>query len=186
MISKVRCTSIASYSSDILSFNLRTCNPKENANVDKRTTGIVATVVSVLLCGCPGLLVLCSGMMLAIVSRVPDADIDIGGRNDPGAALSMGLGLLCLGMLLVAIPVVVGLLTLRNRSEPAVSIYTPPASTPPPASGGGPSIYTPPASTPPPASGGEASVYTPPASSPPDDITLTSSTPSDEELPPTS
>jgi hypothetical protein len=125
-------------------------------------------------------------MMFAIVSRVPNADIDIGGRNDPGAALGTGLGLLCLGMLFVAIPVVVGLLTLRNRPEPAVSIYTPPASTPPPASGGGTSVYTPPASTPPPASGGEASVYTPPASTPPDDITLTSTPPSDEELPPTS
>ena len=136
--------------------------------MDKRTTGIVATVIAVLLCGCPGLLALCMGMMFAVVSRVPNADIDIAGRNDPGAALGTGLGLLCLGILFVAIPVVVGLLTLRSRPEPAVSIYTPPAPTPPPASSGGTSVYTPPAST------------------PPDEFTSTSSTPSDEELPPTS
>jgi hypothetical protein len=125
-------------------------------------------------------------MMFAVVSRVPNADIDIGGRNDPGAALGAGIGLLCLGILFVAIPVVVGLLTLRSRPEPAVSIYTPPAPTPPPASSGGTSVYTPPASTPPPASSGGASVYTPPASTPPDEFTSTSTPSSDEELPPTS
>jgi hypothetical protein len=154
--------------------------------VDKRTTGIIATVIAVLLCGCPGLLALCLGAMFAVISPVPGADINIGGRTDPGAALGTGLGLLCLGLLFVAIPVVVGLLTLRNRPEPAVSIYTPPSSTPPPASSGGVSAYTPPTSTPPPASSGGAEIYTPPASTPPDDFTSTSSTPSEEELPPTS
>jgi hypothetical protein len=93
---------------------------------------------------------------------------------------------LCLGILFVAIPVVVGLHNQRSRPDPAVSKYTPPASTPPSASSGGPAAYTPPASTPPPASSEGASVYTPPDSTPPDDFTSTSSTSSEDELPPTS
>lgn len=83
--------------------------------MDRRTTGIVATVATALLCGCPGLVFLCFGAVAAGASYVPGADIDIYGRNDPRAALFTGLGALCLGVLFVAIPVLVGIFTLRER-----------------------------------------------------------------------
>jgi hypothetical protein len=104
--------------------------------MDKRTTGIIVTLVAVLLCGCPGLFALCFGSLSAVVSFVPGADINIGGSSDPAAALTMGLVALCLGLLFVAIPVVVGFLTLRNR--PSAATTTPPYQGPgdplPPAS----------------------------------------------------
>jgi hypothetical protein len=113
------------------------------------------------------------GAVFTLVSPVPGADIDIGGRTDPGAALGTGIGLLCLGVLFIAIPVVVGFLTLRNRPAAATVIE-------------GAAVYPPPASYQPPASTGGAAVYTPPASTPPGDITLPPSMPEDDELPPTS
>jgi hypothetical protein len=95
--------------------------------MDKRTTGIVLTVVSVLLCGCPGLVGLCGGLMFAAVSFVPGADIDIVGRNDPRSAFITGVIGLCLGIILIAIPVVVGYLTLGRKQETNFNEPIPPA-----------------------------------------------------------
>ncbi len=83
--------------------------------MDKKTTGIVATVAAVLLCGCPGLIALFMGGMFAIISQVPGADIDMFGSSDPQSALQFGIGGICLGLVFVIIPVVVGFVTLRKR-----------------------------------------------------------------------
>lgn len=83
--------------------------------MDRRTTGIIATLVAVLLCGCPGLFALFMGLLMAGISFVPGAEIDIAGRQDPQAAFTTGIGILCLGGLLLLVPVVVGVVTLRNR-----------------------------------------------------------------------
>ncbi len=85
--------------------------------MDRRTTGIIATVVTALLCGCPGLVGLCWGGIAAIVSFVPNSNIDIGGSNDPRTALFSGLGALCVGLLFIAIPFVVGYFTLREKPD---------------------------------------------------------------------
>jgi hypothetical protein len=85
--------------------------------MDKRTTGIVATVIAVLLCGCPGLVSLCMGAMFAFTSQVPGADIDVFGSNDPAQALTVGIAGLCLGIVFIIIPVAVGFLTLRKKAE---------------------------------------------------------------------
>jgi hypothetical protein len=92
--------------------------------MDKRTTGIIATVVTGLLCGCPGLASLCWGGLSAVISFIPGAQIDMFGSQDPRSALFSGLGAVCLGVVFVAIPVVVGFLTLRDK----------PAAPPPPVS----------------------------------------------------
>ncbi len=99
--------------------------------MDKRTTGIIATVATTLLCGCPGIFALCFGSISSLVSFIPGADIDIGGSNDPAAALGMGLAALCLGIIGVAVPIVVGVVTLRNKPVPAAEavITTPPSAT---------------------------------------------------------
>ena len=83
--------------------------------MDKRQTGIIATVATALLCGCPGLLAFCWGSLSAVVSFVPNADINIGGSSDPRSALFAGLGSLCVGILFIAIPVAVGFFTLRQK-----------------------------------------------------------------------
>lgn len=97
--------------------------------MDKKTTGIVTTVVTALLCGCPGLFALCWGTLAALVSFMPGADIDIGGSSDPQAALITGLVSLCAGVIFIAIPIVVGVLMLRKK--PALAMDNeplPPAS----------------------------------------------------------
>lgn len=93
--------------------------------MDKKTTGIIATVATVLLCGCPGLFSVCFGALSAVASFVPDANIDIFGSSDPQAALGYGIGALCVGILFVLIPVVVGFLTLRKKPEEVVSFDEP-------------------------------------------------------------
>jgi hypothetical protein len=111
--------------------------------MDKRTAGIIATVATVLLCGLPGLVGLCMGAMFALVSFIPGAQIDMFGSNDPRSAFNFGLGSLCVGILLVLTPVIVGFLTLRNR--PALSAAAPPPdSSTPPDSSNPPSGPTPP------------------------------------------
>jgi len=85
--------------------------------VDKKSTGIIVTVITALLCGCPGLLSMCFGLVFAVVSRIPGAEIDVFGSSDPQSALSTGIGALCLGIVFVAIPIVVGIITLRKKPE---------------------------------------------------------------------
>lgn len=80
-----------------------------------RTTAIVVTVVSVLFCGCPGLFACFWGAIAASVSFMPGATIDIGGSSDPTTALLTGLGSICGGILFVAIPIIVGVVTLRKK-----------------------------------------------------------------------
>ena len=87
---------------------------------EKKNTGaIIGTVVAALLCGCPGLAGMCWGAVSAIVSFVPGADIDLGGSSDPTTALLVGLGSVCAGIIFVAIPVVIGIVTLRKK-KPAL------------------------------------------------------------------
>lgn len=94
--------------------------------MDKRTTAIIATIVTGLLCGCPGLAILCFGAFAIPTSFVPGAQIDVFGSNDPQSLLTSGIVGLCLGILLIAIPVVVGFTTLRNRPA-AADMVVPPA-----------------------------------------------------------
>ena len=66
--------------------------------MDKKTTGIIATVAAVLLCGCPGLCGLFFGVISAIASFIPGSEIDVFGSNDPQAALYTGIGFACGGI----------------------------------------------------------------------------------------
>lgn len=85
--------------------------------MDRKTTGIIATVAAVLLCGCPGLVGLCSGAIFAIAGFVPGSEIDVFGSSDPQAAITTGIVTLCVSILFIAIPIVVGFLMLRNKPE---------------------------------------------------------------------
>ena len=93
--------------------------------MDKKQTGIIATVVTGLLCGCPGLSALCFGAFFALISQIPGADIDIMGSSDPTTALYTGLGMVCGGLIFVIIAVVVGFLMLRKKPEEAASFNEP-------------------------------------------------------------
>ena len=99
----------------------------------KKTGAIIGTVIAALLCGCPGLIGMCWGLLSAIISQIPGASIDIGGSSNPTTALMVGIGTLCGGVIFVAIPIVVGVLTLRKKKEPAAADVLPPSEPLPPA-----------------------------------------------------
>ena len=89
--------------------------------MDKRTTGLIATIATALLCGCPGLFGLCFGSTSVLASLVPGANIDVFGSNDPASATTMGVVSLCLSVIFIAIPIVVGIVTLRKKPEEAIA-----------------------------------------------------------------
>ena len=84
--------------------------------MDKKTQGILATVAAVILCGCPGLVILCSGAVFVLTGVIPGSDIDINGSSDPAAAITTGVVAMCISIFLIAIPIVVGFLMLRKKS----------------------------------------------------------------------
>ena len=79
-----------------------------------RNTALIATGATALLCGCPGLVTCFGGLITAIASQTPNAQIDMFGSTDPTTALAIGIGSICGGLILVLIPVAVGFFTLRN------------------------------------------------------------------------
>ena len=91
-----------------------------------RNTAMIITIATVLLCGCPGLFGLCFGLTSVFAGLVPGAQIDVFGSNDPASATTMGVVSLCLSVILIAIPIVVGFVTLRKKPEDAVE--APPTS----------------------------------------------------------
>ncbi|MBN2385795.1 MAG: hypothetical protein JXB85_02160 [Anaerolineales bacterium] len=92
--------------------------PEPEKKNSKKTGAIIATVATALLCGCPGLGSVCWGGLSAIISFIPGAAIDVGGSSDPNTAFFAGVGALCGGLIFVAIPIVVGVLTLRKPKAP--------------------------------------------------------------------
>ena len=99
--------------------------------MDKRTTSIIATLITVVVCGCPGLIALCMGAMFAVISFIPNADIDIFGSSDPNDALTFGVVTICVGIIFVLIPAIVGFVTLRKKKTSAPIQFNepiPPAS----------------------------------------------------------
>jgi hypothetical protein len=89
-------------------------------NMENRNTALIATLVTVLLCGLPGLVGICAGLLATAISFVPGAQIDVLGRNDPQAAFNFGALTFCVGILFVIIPILVGYFTLRRRQPEIV------------------------------------------------------------------
>ncbi len=96
--------------------------------MDKKTGGIIATIVAVLLCGCPGLCLLLFGAIAATglmpyTSEFPySSDFSNVSSTVPSYLGFVGL---CLALIFIAIPIVVGVLTLRNKSEKPISFNEP-------------------------------------------------------------
>jgi len=84
--------------------------------MNNKNTNLIATLIAVVLCGCPGLFGLCFGGISLLASFTPGAEIDVFGSNDPGSATTMGLVILCLSVIFIAIPVVVWFATRRKQS----------------------------------------------------------------------
>jgi len=86
--------------------------------MNNRTTGIVITVIVVLIFGCPGLVCLCSGAFAALVGLSGDPYYYFGVDAQPTLALISGLLFICLSVVLIAIPFIVGFLLIRRKPQP--------------------------------------------------------------------
>ncbi len=98
--------------------------------MNSRTGGLIATIAAVVLCGCPGLFLCIFGAVTA--AGVMPYTTEVNGVSNSGTMPSAaGFGMLCAALILILIPVVVGLVTLRSKPAPAATPVTPP---PPPPS----------------------------------------------------
>lgn len=91
--------------------------------MENRNLGIILTLVSVLLCGIPGLVSICSGVAIAFNNQ---------NFTDPAIGIFLALSLLCTGSFFAAIPVVAGFLTYRNRTQAGIEPLSRDEPIPPP------------------------------------------------------
>lgn len=93
-----------------------------------RNTSIVVTVITAFLCGCPGLFLCVVGGITA-TGWMPYTVTVNGITNQGLLPSSYGVAILCVSLILMAIPVVIGVVTLRRKPAPAVDNEPlPPAS----------------------------------------------------------
>jgi phosphotransferase system glucose/maltose/N-acetylglucosamine-specific IIC component len=94
---------------------------------NKKTMAVVGTIAAILLCGCPGLSMCLLGAWTAF-----------GGSTDflltGGLPTWAGYVGLCVAVIFIAIAVVVPILLLRKKKEPAAEDVLPPSEPLPPAS----------------------------------------------------
>ncbi|RJP49346.1 MAG: hypothetical protein C4583_12765 [Anaerolineaceae bacterium] len=95
--------------------------------MDKKTVGIIATVLSALACGCAAIISCAWGVIG--VTGTPINITSGGDQYVDTMSPTVGYVLLCLSVLFVAVPVVVGFVTLRKKRAPIVDNEPiPPAS----------------------------------------------------------
>ena len=95
----------------------------------RKTFGIIATVVAALLFGFPGLCLCLFGAITA-TGQMPLTSVfpytsNFGNPFSEMAPSYLGFALLCLALIFIAIPIVVGVLTLRNKPEKSASTNEP-------------------------------------------------------------
>ena len=90
--------------------------------MQNRTIGIIATVVTALVCGCSSLFSCIWGVMIASGTPI---NVTANGSTTPQTfSPTIGYTLLCLALVFVLIPAAVGFFTLRRRPD-AVDILPP-------------------------------------------------------------
>ncbi|MFU8773834.1 MAG: hypothetical protein ACNA8H_15610 [Anaerolineales bacterium] len=83
-----------------------------------KTAAIIALVVTIFLCGFPGFIFMFAGGLSMLISFVPGAQIDIIGSSEPRNALVFGALGCILGLIFMAIPIVIAVMTLRRKPAP--------------------------------------------------------------------
>jgi len=81
--------------------------------MNNKNLGIIITIVTILLCGLPGLISVCSGVVLAFNTT---------NFEDPVLGAIFSVSSLCMGLIFIAIPIIAGLITFRNRSQPITTL----------------------------------------------------------------
>jgi hypothetical protein len=78
-----------------------------------RNVGIALTIVTVLCCACPGLFMCVFGGMIGAGVPLTTSFGDV--SSSQTLPVSYGVGLICLSIILILIPIVVGFVTLRKK-----------------------------------------------------------------------
>ena len=95
--------------------------------MEKRTLGIILTIGTALCCGCPGIFICLFGGLTAAGVSTYNTDF-LGTTGSGQLPAGYGFGMLCLGIIFVVIPIVIGILMLRKpKAAPSVDVV-PPAS----------------------------------------------------------
>ena len=95
--------------------------------MDKRTLGIILTIGTTLTCGCLGVFLCLMGGLTAAGQSTFNTDV-FGTTGTGQLPTGYGFGMLCLGIIFVAIPIVIAVLMLRKpKAAPSVDVV-PPAS----------------------------------------------------------
>lgn len=100
--------------------------------MENRQAAVIASLITAILCGCPGLIGICFGSMTVFAGMIPSPETDFGGQSDTQVVLITGIAMLCLGLLFVAIPALVGYFTLRRKPLPSAEVIDVDESIPPP------------------------------------------------------
>jgi len=96
-----------------------------------KTGAMIGTAAAILLCGCPGLCICLFGVMTAF--GLSTGNYDIGSITGSGPLPAWyGYVFMCVALFMIAIPVVVGFMTLRDKKSkeaaPKFDEPIPPAS----------------------------------------------------------
>jgi hypothetical protein len=95
--------------------------------MNSRTTGLLATIAAVILCGCPGLFLCVFGVAVAAGAPI-NTELN-GVSNTTSLPQAYGVGMLCVALIFILIPIAVGFFTLRTKpTPPSPSEPIPPAS----------------------------------------------------------
>ncbi|MFC2065050.1 hypothetical protein ACFLXB_08145 [Chloroflexota bacterium] len=83
-------------------------------NKNSKTGAIIGTIAAVLFCGCPGLCVLLYGVMVAFGLGTYSTQFgdSLGYGSMPGW---LGYVFMCASLIMIAIPIVVGVVTLKDK-----------------------------------------------------------------------
>jgi len=84
--------------------------------MDTKTKGIVATIASVVLCGCPGLFMCIFGAVTATGTMPYNTEVN-GVANSGTLPPTVGFVLLCLSLIFIVIPIAVGFFMLRKKPD---------------------------------------------------------------------
>lgn len=92
-----------------------------------RTVAIVLTAITVLCCACPGLVFCILGVLAAVGVSVPVTTTLGSTSSTQNLPASYGIGLICLSIILILIPIAVGFFTLRQKPAAVESPVVPPS-----------------------------------------------------------
>jgi len=81
---------------------------------DKKKVGLIVTIGTVLLCGCPGLCALATGTLFSFGYDLENYGFDVSG-NPQAVAIPM----ICVGALMLLIPIAAGIYTLVQSRKAA-------------------------------------------------------------------